>query len=582
MKFKLLSLLTVAALLPLSGCGKNKKDNLSSDNQTTDTFTNTSDTSASTSVDDRPTYDVFAYGNYYQNCLSWTDGADLKQKLNAAIHEGYQAIPYAKPNWESNQFADQALDDFECVDVVYSANNELKTATNTGSTGWQREHAFPAMLMTGLSTGDAVKTPGKATDFHNLFASYSSGNSSRSSRNYGEVDPNNVPEGGEYTCFGTLEDGYENDGYTFEPGDMDKGRLARAIFYMCTMYPELIIREEPSTTAEAKDSTNPVYAHGNLSILLKWSKNIAVDRKEYQHNESVYSHVYTGTNVAQGNRNPYIDYPELIDYVYGDKQNEAGELKYIEPSCETLNIKEGGIANYAIQTATREYNVGDTFTKNDYTIVAVNNDFTTATAVYDDTTADYTFTENDVGVKELTIATPINLIKINAKVIAEGFAACCYKHVVTGFQSGQDFEGLKESSDVDNEVTLSGVTWLVRWKQNKLYQYSESKGLAFGTGTAPVDTLSFTTKESFTFNSKSLVDAVFVKANCASGKSYNIVLKVGDTVVKQTTIEYDKTGPQIYGDKLETAIEGKVSIVITNITAAVYIHTLAVNAIAAE
>ena len=65
MKFKLLSLLTVAALLPLSGCGKNKKDNLSSDNQTTDTFTNTSDTSASTSVDDRPTYDVFAYGNYY-------------------------------------------------------------------------------------------------------------------------------------------------------------------------------------------------------------------------------------------------------------------------------------------------------------------------------------------------------------------------------------------------------------------------------------------------------------------------------------------------------------------------------------
>lgn len=575
MKTRLLTIVAIVALLPLSGC-KNKKNKNSSSDEPISSETITS------SEEPKEEYDVHAYGNYYNNCLSWTDGNDLKQKLNAAIHEGYTAIPYNNPNWESNQFADQALDDFESVDVVYSPVNELKTATNNGSIGWQREHAFPAMLMTGKNTGDAVKTLGKATDFHNLFASYGSGNSSRSSRNYGEVDPDNIPEGGSYTTFGTKQDGYQNDGYTFEPGDMDKGRMARAIFYMGTMYPELVIREEASTTIEAKDETNPIYAHGHASTLLKWANTFGVDRKEYQHNESVYSHKLSYVDTAQGNRNPYIDYPELVDYVYGRKKDQAGELKYLKPSCVALGINEGGIANYAIQTAKREFNVGDLFGSTDYKVVQVNKDFTTETANYEDLTSEYFFEESDIGTKEMTLSTPLNTIKYNVKVVAAGLAACCYKHVVTGFSSeGQDFYGLKESSNTDNELTLSGVTWIVNWKQNKLYQYSATKGLAFGTSTAPVDTLTFTTKDDFTFNGKSLVDAVYVKANPASGKSYNIVIKVGDTVVKQTTIDYDNTWSQFYGDKIEAPVTGKVSITISNITASVYVHTIGVNAIAA-
>ena len=59
---------------------------------------------------------------------------------------------------------------------------------------------------------------------------------------------------------------------------------------------------------------NPRYDRGNifemgkLSTLLKWSKEDPVSKWEMQRNERIYEY--------QGNRNPFVDYPDLADYLY--------------------------------------------------------------------------------------------------------------------------------------------------------------------------------------------------------------------------------------------------------------------------
>ena len=49
-------------------------------------------------------------------------------------------------------------------------------------------------------------------------------------------------------------------------------------------------------------------------MLFEWSKNDSIDEVEIARNNAVYA--------TQGNRNPFVDYPGLEDYVWGDKKNE--------------------------------------------------------------------------------------------------------------------------------------------------------------------------------------------------------------------------------------------------------------------
>lgn len=92
--------------------------------------------------------------------------------------------------------------------------------------------------------------------------------------------------------------------------------MARAIFYMAVRYskyeensPWLKLVENPTevncTTAETKDKPAEF---GVLSTLLAWNKEDPVSEFELGRNNFVYN--------VQGNRNPFIDYPELADILF--------------------------------------------------------------------------------------------------------------------------------------------------------------------------------------------------------------------------------------------------------------------------
>lgn len=532
------------------------------------------------------------YGGYYASLSTWDDGDDLKAKLHEIIHGGtYQPLTYAGSvtNWVSNSEADEYLYDHEFVDPVYSDLPMLKTSTGK----WQREHAWCASLMTGSATGNAVKELGRATDFHNLFASTENGNTSRGNKNYGIANPS-APS---FTDRRTSDkkDGYCYDSVTFEPADHDKGRLSRAIFYMATMYCEdeydsknnimmggLQIVEEDVPYVSGEDCA---FAIGHLSELLSWSE-FPVDLNEYQHNESVYGYIPNvhndpTHNVAQGNRNPYVDFPGLVDYVFGDKKEQAGSLSDLLSSYESLGINQQGVHHYAIDTAKRQYDDDDIFHLSDISLVAVDHNlnetpFTGFTVEGATDGEEFAFGGNQT----LTIKTPINDIEYNVLVETDPIQSATWNHKVTAKSTGNDFAGIAAENGVTHTLNFDGVNWDVTFQSGSVQSNSAALGCKFGTASAPVTKLTFETTSAFSYSGKSTVTGVYLSGATAANCTYNVAMSVGDVTVGSFMMTYvDNKTTVTVGQMLETPATGKVKIEITNITNAVYVQYLAVHAI---
>lgn len=106
-------------------------------------------------------------------------------------------------------------------------------------------------------------------------------------------------------------------GTVFEPNDEIKGDMARIYFYMATCYEDVVDDWAGNTTANIvfDGTTYPAFKTWYLNMLMEWSKNDPVDAVEIARNNAV--------KVKQGNRNPFVDYPGLEDYIWGDKKTVA-------------------------------------------------------------------------------------------------------------------------------------------------------------------------------------------------------------------------------------------------------------------
>lgn len=93
----------------------------------------------------------------------------------------------------------------------------------------------------------------------------------------------------------------------FEPADEFKGDFARSYLYISSIYENLYnLWNSPMLTK----TTYPVWQPWAIDLLLKWHHQDPVSEKERNRADSIYT--------IQGNRNPYIDYPELADYIWGN------------------------------------------------------------------------------------------------------------------------------------------------------------------------------------------------------------------------------------------------------------------------
>lgn len=96
------------------------------------------------------------------------------------------------------------------------------------------------------------------------------------------------------------------NGTVFEPIDQFKGDIARIYFYFVTRYQDLI--GNWSSYAMFNGSNNQALSTPFLNILFDWHLQDPVSQKEIDRNNAIYQY--------QGNRNPYVDYPEWVCKVW--------------------------------------------------------------------------------------------------------------------------------------------------------------------------------------------------------------------------------------------------------------------------
>ena len=252
-----------------------------------------------------PTYDFVesTAPNGYYSSLEGLSGNALKQELqniiaNPAVvraHNYGDIVDILK-------VADQNPLNSNEVWLMYVEIPRSKLDYQTGSIGtgkWNREHIYPqsrggfANATEEIPDGINVWLPTSADDIaaghadaHHLRAEDGPENTNRSNKDYGLT------------------------GYNGRNGNLGswKGDVARAIFYMAVRYNglEVVNGDLPDTT---------VGQIGDLATLLQWNQTDPSDDFEMNRNNYIYTWQY--------NRNPFIDYPNLADYIWGNNAGQA-------------------------------------------------------------------------------------------------------------------------------------------------------------------------------------------------------------------------------------------------------------------
>ncbi|UKK51129.1 endonuclease [Prevotella sp. E13-17] len=245
-------------------------------------------------------------GTYYQNA-DGKQGEALKTALCGIIY------PHTERTYRDLWI------DFRTTDVredgkvwdMYSGitNYEFETdqAGNFSKEGdkYNREHSFPKSWFGSNSP--------MYTDLFHLYPTDGTVNGKRSNFPFGETKGESYKSAGEFSKLGTCTyPGYT--GTVFEPNDEYKGDFARTYFYMVTCYEEKL-SDWYSNCSDSRPTldgnTYPGLSSWQLKMLMKWAKNDPVSEKEINRNNAVYG--------IQENRNPFIDYPGLEEYIWGNK-----------------------------------------------------------------------------------------------------------------------------------------------------------------------------------------------------------------------------------------------------------------------
>jgi len=247
--------------------------------------------------------------NYYSNAEG-KQNIELKAALSVIITNGYHERTY-KELW-TDFYTTDARSDGKVWDMYSNCSFTFGTDQDNGTGGtkecdwYNREHSVPESWFAG----------GKPmyTDLFHLYPVDKYVNNQRSNYPFGETNGGTTYSNGSKRGNGTAESGYS--GTVFEPIDEYKGDFARTYFYMTTRYPNTNLSQtgEGQVVFTYSNSKSDLTDYA-LNLFLKWHRNDPVSEKETNRNNAVYG--------IQKNRNPFIDYPELVEYIWGDHQNET-------------------------------------------------------------------------------------------------------------------------------------------------------------------------------------------------------------------------------------------------------------------
>lgn len=245
---------------------------------------------------------LVAQQSYYNDVDLTKTGMALKNELAIKITNTHtKTLSYSQarealkvtdlePNQTTNVLLIYGFSNDNCQTNTSNDNDHrLRNKSSFGggaSCEWNREHTFPKSL-----GNPNLGTSGPGADAHHLRASDVQRNSARGSKKFAN---------------GSGNSGSSNGGWY--PGDEWKGDVARMMMYMYLRYGNQC---KPTQVGNGSSSGTP---DAMIDLFLKWNAEDPVSQYEDNRNDYLEN---TGNSYGQGNRNPFIDNPNLATQIWG-------------------------------------------------------------------------------------------------------------------------------------------------------------------------------------------------------------------------------------------------------------------------
>ena len=267
---------------------------------------------------------------YYAD-IQGKSGKALFDAVHVVAKVGYSSLGYSGL-WTAYQYTD--LRDNGKVWDMYSDCSWTYKSDQCGTYSsecdcYNREHSIPKSWFGGTES-----QPG--CDIFHIVPTDGQVNGRRSNYAFGEVasasytfdgaklgSAKNITIIGGNTIAGNEGTSVSCSGTVFEPRDEYKGDFARGYFGTMIKWANGDYQAFTSGDGSKIFSTN--YSTGafgltkyGVALLMKWHRQDPVSQKEIDRNN--------GIQQTQGNRNPFIDYPYLAEYIWGEKAGEVLDL----------------------------------------------------------------------------------------------------------------------------------------------------------------------------------------------------------------------------------------------------------------
>ena len=267
---------------------------------------------------------------YYAD-LQGKVGKTLFDAIHVVAKEGYSSLGY-DGLWTAYQYTD-LRDNGKVWDMYSDCSWTYKSDQCGNYSGecdcYNREHSIPKSWFGGTES-----QPG--CDIFHIVPTDGQVNGKRSSYAFGEVSSatytfdgaklgsaKNITIINGNTIAGNEGTSVSYSGTVFEPRDEYKGDFARG--YFGTMIKWANGDYQAFTSGDGSKIFSSNYSTGafgltqyGVALLMKWHRQDPVSQKEIDRNN--------GIQQTQGNRNPFIDYPYLAEYIWGEKAGDTLDL----------------------------------------------------------------------------------------------------------------------------------------------------------------------------------------------------------------------------------------------------------------
>lgn len=273
-------------------------------------------------------------GDYYKFAQGTVDST-LKNHIGYIICCGkrYRYGSGTKKTWDAFFHTDRDTNTNQVLDMY---SNNLRYFNPDKPTASVADFDIEHMLPKSWWGGDV--NPAYCDLFHLVPGDYSA------NRSKGNHAPGVPADSSFYNgSFVTGRDTIHHLSRVFCPADEYKGDFARAYFYIAACYGDSLTWLNSGEPAEAVTNDGwQEFRPWLRDLLLSWHRMDPVSKKELDRAIEV--------NKIQGNRNPFIDYPELVEFIWGDKQGQKVDFRQLTQSYgDAYDDTPTGVCNTPIQ-----------------------------------------------------------------------------------------------------------------------------------------------------------------------------------------------------------------------------------------